>query len=435
MNYPQIHEFLRSHSWAITPEYLNTIIAVVNGNGNKALAEQIAEDRNTFISQLPQTKNTAVIQIKGVIMPYANLFTAISGGTSIEGVAAQFDKAMTDQSVTDILLLFDSPGGEITGLANLSDTIYNARGKKKIVSYVNGMAASAAYWIATAADEIVMAETAEVGSIGVMAIYEDTTKAEQMAGIDTLILRSSQSPNKNVDPMTEKGQQLIQDKIDSLAQIFIQHVARNRGVSVETVLTTFGKGDVMISKDAILKGMADKIANITSMFKKDGAMDAQVQETISALQLEVKQLTEANQAEIEKAKAIQEKADKELAEAKAKEVEMKLSLITENLLKDAFITPAEKDTVSALISYVYKVGADEGVAKLKTFLEARGKQFETKATDKEEVKPTVTLDLPNGTGAIDPIQVKEAILIKEIMNEKNISFMEAAKQFYNTEGK
>lgn len=442
MTHPKIYEFIRSHYWAIEPSYMNTILAVVNGQGDKLLAAQIADQRNEFANTIPQRKDLAVINVRGVIMPYANLFTAISGGVSVESISAQFETAMNDPMIQEILMVFDSPGGEITGLANLSDMMYSARGKKKVTSYVNGMAASAAYWIASASENIVMAETAQVGSIGVMAIYEDTSRADKEAGIDTLVLRSSQSPNKNVDPMTDEGKQKLQNKIDSLAQIFIEHVARNRGVDVETVLNNFGKGDVMIAKDGILKGMGDKIANITAMFKKENVDTKALELEVAALKDQIKVLADESALEVANIQAAKEKAEKELAEAEALKVTEKLSAVSEELLKDAFITPAEKETVSEMVFVVAgnKAGSDDVLGKFKSFLTARGKQFNTEETekvDKTDVKAS-EIELPNGTGNVDPIMIAEATKILELSKEKSMSYIEAAKLYYstkNSEGK
>lgn len=432
MNYPKIYEFIRSHSWAITPEYMNTMLAVLNGHGDKLIAMQMAQDRNAFISGIGKP-GLAVIDIRGVIVPYAGMFDQVSGLTSLDKVSALFEIAMADPSVNEILFIIDSPGGEITGLANLSDTIYSAREKKKVAAYVNGMAASAAYWIASACSEITMAETASVGSIGVMAIYEDTTRADKEAGIDTLILRSSLAPNKNLDPFTDEGREKVQNRIDSLEKVFIQHVARNRGVDVETVINTFGKGDVMIAKDGILNGLADKLANITSMFKKENVDTKELQGQVSALQLEIKSLQEANEAEIAKEKEAREKAEKELAEAEALKVTEKLAAISDTLLKDAFITPAEKETVSEFVNILSgkNSGSDDTLEKFKSFLTVRGKQFNTEP-EKIEVPAVAQVELPDGTRNVDPQQLLDASKIKALADEKKLPYLEAAKLYYET---
>lgn len=432
MKYPKVFDFVKSHFWAITPEYMSTIIAVINGHGNKELAFQIAEDRKAQDRSIQRTNGLAVIPIRGVLMPYATMFSAISGGAIVESIHAQVQAALNDPSVNEILLLIDSPGGEVTGISNLSNTIFEGRSKKKITAYVAGMGASGAYWIASAAHEIVMAETAVVGSIGAMAVYEDHSRADQEAGIDTLIIRSSQSPNKNLDPMTDEGKKSLQEKIDAIAQVFIQDVARNRGVSVETVITNFGKGDVMIAKDGIIKGLSDRVANITSMFKGNGE-NKELQTQVEALQTEIKALQDASALEIAQAKAAQEKLEQELAEAEALKVTEKLNAVSENLLKEALITPAEKDSVAEFVSIVAgnKQGSDETLEKFKSFLTARGKQYNTEAETKE-APALPQVELPNGTRNVDPQQLLDASAIKALADEKKLPYLEAAKMYYET---
>src|SRR5690606_13893161 len=109
----------------------------------------------------------ATIVIDGPIYRYADFFTSVSGGVTTEALARDLGIALADQSIGAILLMIDSPGGEATGINELADTIYAARSRKPIVAYIEGYGASAAYWIASAADLVVIDDTALVGSIGV----------------------------------------------------------------------------------------------------------------------------------------------------------------------------------------------------------------------------------------------------------------------------
>jgi len=105
------------------------------------------------------------------------------GGTSITGFRAAFRQALRDPSVSAIIFDVDSPGGTIDGVPELADEIFAARGRKPMVAVANTQMASAAYWIASAADEIVVTPSGSVGSIGVLTAREDLSRATQMAGI------------------------------------------------------------------------------------------------------------------------------------------------------------------------------------------------------------------------------------------------------------
>lgn len=201
--------------------------------------------------------STAIIPITGPIFRYANLFTELSGATSTEVLALDIQQALDSPGVSAILLNIDSPGGEATGINELSQLIYEARGRKPMYAYVEGLGASAAYWLASAVDTIVMDATAAVGSIGVVMAVPDKTATKQTA----IEFVSSQSPNKRPDPATEAGRTQLQTLVDDMADVFVSAVARNRGVSPDTVLADFGAGGLKVGRAAVAAGMADRLGS------------------------------------------------------------------------------------------------------------------------------------------------------------------------------
>jgi ClpP class serine protease len=186
----------------------------------------------------------------------ANLFTAISGATSYDILRRDLQVALDDPSLTAIVLNFDTPGGEVTGVDELAKAIFAARSQKRIVAYVGGMAASAGYWLASQASEIVIAETAVLGSIGVRAVVYDTSKQDAEKGRYEFI--SSRAPGKRTDVTSDEGRARIQRTIDALEDVFIATVAKGRGVTIEDVVARFGGGDVLVGAAALAAGMADR---------------------------------------------------------------------------------------------------------------------------------------------------------------------------------
>jgi len=167
--------------------------------------------------------------------------------------------------VRGIVLDINSPGGEVTGINELANVIYNARGKKPLVAYVGGTGASAAYWLASAADEIVIDETAVLGSIGVVMSYMDTTERDSKSGVRRVEIVSSRAPDKRLDPGTDEGRAKVQGLLDALEDTFVSTVARNRNTTAERVASDFGQGGVRVGKDAIAAGMADRIGSLESV--------------------------------------------------------------------------------------------------------------------------------------------------------------------------
>jgi len=272
--------------WAITADGLELVLGIAQRKICDYEAIASANPDKKASGGLSVIDGVAVLNVTGSIFPRADIFTNISGATSVEKLSRNFSAALNDKSVKAILLNIDSPGGKITGIHEFAEMIYNARGIKPIQAYISALGASAAYWIATAADRIYMDVTAMAGSIGVIAAWTDETKAKEMNGCQDYHLVSSKSPNKNVDLKTQKGKELLLKELDALADIFIADVARNRNVSVEKVESDFGQGGIVIASEAIKLGMADGLNSLEGILKMlsltktgDSLMNTEQQET------------------------------------------------------------------------------------------------------------------------------------------------------------
>jgi signal peptide peptidase SppA len=247
-----------SATWAMEEHALERLLAIAD-RSIEVTPEALEAYRAKTLEAADKARvrdGVAIIEANGPLFKRANMLAAISGATSYEIIRRDLQATLDDPAVKGIALLVDSPGGEVTGANELSQAIFDARGKKPIVAYVAGMGASAAYWIASAADKIVVDSTAILGSIGVQVAFVDK---EPRAGEKRYRFVSSQSPNKNPDPGTEEAANQIQETIDAMAQIFVEAVARNRAVATETVLKDFGKGGTFVGQSAIDAGLADSI--------------------------------------------------------------------------------------------------------------------------------------------------------------------------------
>ena len=248
--------------WAILPEALEQIIAIASrATSDVAAAEAVRASRQEHKNLLEATvpEKIAVIPIHGSIIPRADFFADMSGAVSVARINAMLDAAIADDEVSAILLDIDSPGGQVTGINDLACRIREAGKTKPVTAYVSGMAASAAYWLASAADWIVADMTSNTGSIGVVYAWTDESEARKAQGKKDYVIVSSQSPYKYLDPKSKEGAREIQEHADALAEIFIGQVAKNRGVSAKKVQEKFGQGRVMLSKQALAAGMIDEI--------------------------------------------------------------------------------------------------------------------------------------------------------------------------------
>ena len=261
-------EYLLSRPLLVTPEAFETAIAIVTRE-DRAVPEAVEAKPGTKMdgaeAGMYRRGSVAVIPMVGPVFRYADFFTDMCGGVTVERVARDLCTARDDPSVSAVVLAIDSPGGEVTGVAELAAMIRAAAGVKPVVAYVEGLGASAAYWLASAAGEIVCESTAILGSIGVVTGY---VKRDDPPGRRSYEFVSSQSPNKRPDPATEKGRAEIQRTVDDLAEVFIAAVAEYRDTTPEKVASDFGQGGVLVGQKAVDAGMADRVGSFESVLEE-----------------------------------------------------------------------------------------------------------------------------------------------------------------------
>ena len=200
---------------------------------------------------------TAVVPVMGVLgdwMPYSY-------------ITGMVEKAVQMDSVNEIILSINSPGGAVAGLFDSCRFIEKASKKKKCTAYVTGMACSAAYAIATACDEIYMMEDAEVGSCGCYAHAVEYSDAYfEKEGFLHRIFRSKCSPKKNCSVITDEAEaEAFQAEIDALGEKYLRYVAKRRKCAYSDALENFGKGGVLMGEKAIAAGMVDGIKTLEEL--------------------------------------------------------------------------------------------------------------------------------------------------------------------------
>lgn len=249
--------------WAITPAALEVILDIASRerlSAEELRALEVEAGKKFDNARIAHKRGSVgVVPVSGPIFRHASLMTRLSGATAVSDVAADIKMLADEEEVKSILLNIGSPGGEVAGIEELAVYIRQVDRKKPVAAYVDGQAASAAYWIASAARTIYSSSTSSVGSIGVVMVYRDTRKALERAGVSDIEIVSSQSPRKRPDPATEAGRSQIQERVDDIADIFVGAIAKNRGVARSDVLTKFGKGGEMIAAKALSAGMIDGI--------------------------------------------------------------------------------------------------------------------------------------------------------------------------------
>lgn len=257
-----------SQPWAITESKFRTMLAIAQrAHDPEAVtnldALQTRESRPLQGSRRAEVRgDVAIVPVVGTIFRRANLFTEISGATSVEFLARDIQAAIDNPEVTALVLDIDSPGGQVAGISELADLIFSARERMTVIAYGGGIIASGAYWLASQADEIVIDQTATLGSIGVLMTQVDSREADEKRGFRTYRIVSSNAPDKQTSAETDEGRAKLQKIVDDLESVFVGAVARGRGVTADTVRQDFGRGGVMVGQTAIDAGLADRFASL-----------------------------------------------------------------------------------------------------------------------------------------------------------------------------
>ncbi|WP_410016584.1 S49 family peptidase [Sodalis sp. C49] len=210
----------------------------------------------------------AVIPIQGTLVQKLGTLRPFSGMTGYDGIRQSFLTALYDPEVKGICLDIDSPGGEVAGCFDLVDTIYHARGTKPVHAILTENAYSAAYALTSAADCICVPRTGGVGSVGVIVMHVDWEQKIKDDGLRVTIITYGERKYEG-NPyvkLSEQAQQAIQKDVDTIGQLFVATVARNRGIAKKIVQDT--QAACFMAADGVRLGLADNVITPDAAFRK-----------------------------------------------------------------------------------------------------------------------------------------------------------------------
>lgn len=201
----------------------------------------------------------AMIQVRGTLVQKLGTLRPYSGMTGYDGLRQSILCAHADPAVQAIVLDVDSPGGEVAGCFDLVDTIYELRGDKPIWAILTEGAYSAAYAIASAADRVIVPRTGGAGSIGVILMHMDWSKALTSAGIAvTFITYGDRKADGHPEiPLSPEALAAAQEEINTTGELFVQTVARNRNIGAQSVRDT--QAACYMGAAAVSRGLADAV--------------------------------------------------------------------------------------------------------------------------------------------------------------------------------
>lgn len=208
----------------------------------------------------------ARIEVDGTLVAKNGSLRPESGMTGYDGIRQNFVEAMNDSRVKAVMFDIDSPGGEVAGCFDLVDEIYSARSVKPMWAVLTEAAFSGAYAIASAADRILVPRTGGTGSIGVVWMHADFSKAIDAAGIKvTFVQRGSRKTEGAAElPLSPEAQANIQAQIDHIGELFESTVARNRGLSTASIREM--NAATFLGGEGVSLGLADEVMAPSAAF-------------------------------------------------------------------------------------------------------------------------------------------------------------------------
>jgi signal peptide peptidase SppA len=207
----------------------------------------------------------ARIPIEGELVHRFGHLEPFSGMTGYDAIKMKVAEAAADPAVKGILLDIDSPGGEVYGCAACAEAIFEARAAKPIWAVANELATSAAYFLASAAHNVFVPETADLGSIGVVMMHVDMSAALKQEGLNvTLIHAGAHKVDGNpFQPLPAAVREEFERGVLAVYDVFVAAVARNRGLREAAVRGT--EAQIYMGADAVKAGLADGVASIDNV--------------------------------------------------------------------------------------------------------------------------------------------------------------------------
>lgn len=203
--------------------------------------------------------NMAIIPITGTLLHRFNWSWGFA--TGYDYIRAVFDMALADEDVDGIIFDVHSGGGQVDGCFELADHIYENRDVKPSISIVNSHAYSAAYMLASSAGRMTVPKTGGAGSIGVVTMHADMSKLLNDIGIKITFIHAGKHKvdGNPYEALPEGVRTRIQAKIDESYSMFVDAVARNRGLSTEDVRKT--EAQTLSAQEAVDLKLVDAVAS------------------------------------------------------------------------------------------------------------------------------------------------------------------------------
>jgi signal peptide peptidase SppA len=290
MHYERILAAVEGMPWAIEPDKGRVVAEILS----RRIAQPVAleDDAGDFFRELhaaemarrekSRTKarrnGVGFITLYGVMCQRAEWFTEMSGMTSCETMGKHIDEAVADEGIETIVIDVDSPGGSVFGVEELARKVAGAKKAKRVIAVANAMAASAAYYVASQAGELVVTPSGMVGSIGVYQMHVDRSEEMRQMGRTVTFVSAGErkTAGHEYGPLEGDARKEYEEMVAGYYDQFVKAVARGRNVSQARVKEGFGRGGMMLADAAVKEGMADRVASLEDVLARYGVTLSEV---------------------------------------------------------------------------------------------------------------------------------------------------------------
>jgi signal peptide peptidase SppA len=266
---PRIEEYFGL--WAILEEPFQAAVGRFNAlNLNLHIEQHVAREPTALAaggagggagkSYQVARGGVALIDLAGTMMKQESSLGSSRGTVAVRRAMRS---AAADDDVHSILLRIDSPGGTVSGTADLAADVAAAAGKKPVYAFCEDMACSAAYWVASQCDKVWANATALVGSIGTYGVIEDSSEAAKQQGVKVHVIRAGAYKGAGVDgtQVTDEQLAVMQARIDQTNEHFVRGVAKGRKMTLAATRDV-ADGRAYLAAEAEKKGLIDGVSTL-----------------------------------------------------------------------------------------------------------------------------------------------------------------------------
>ena len=222
--------------------------------------------------------NVGIIDIRGSLVNGNAGFMSYFGVTGYGDIREALVAALQSPQVNAILLNIDSGGGAVAGVHETAQLISRVDKVKPVFSYNGGTEASAALWLGSSARTSYVAETALTGSLGIIMVHAERSKQLEQDGVKVTVIRAGteKALANSYEPLSKEAKAALEHKAEALYDVFLGHVAQQRGMTNTAADSKFGQGREFVGKQAVEAGLVDYTGTLEDAYSKASAAGAKI---------------------------------------------------------------------------------------------------------------------------------------------------------------